>query len=77
LINCLDLPSSHFDRGLSFGMIALVTSCLRAVLQARDEVKLPFEVPQGLHERFSNPRVMSERGTERSSKNEEFVKAAC
>jgi hypothetical protein len=44
-------------------------------LQAREEVKLPFEVPKRLHERFQNPRVMSERGTERSSKNDEFVKS--
>ncbi|GAQ91665.1 hypothetical protein KFL_008290035 [Klebsormidium nitens] len=44
-------------------------------LEAREEVKLPFEVPKRLHERFQNPRVMSERGTERSSQNDEFVKA--
>ncbi|GAQ91961.1 hypothetical protein KFL_008920010, partial [Klebsormidium nitens] len=43
-------------------------------LEAREEVKLPFEVPERLHERFRNPRVMSARGTERSSTNDEFVK---
>ncbi|GAQ92441.1 hypothetical protein KFL_010140010 [Klebsormidium nitens] len=43
--------------------------------EAREEVKLPFKVPDRLHEGFRNPRVMSERGTERSSQNSEFVKA--
>ncbi|GAQ91659.1 hypothetical protein KFL_008280010, partial [Klebsormidium nitens] len=43
--------------------------------EARKEVKVPFQLPERLHEKFKNPRDMSERGTERSSKNEEFVKA--
>ncbi|GAQ93134.1 hypothetical protein KFL_013180020 [Klebsormidium nitens] len=65
VLSCIDPAHSWKD--------ALVTWL--KPLESREEVKLPFEVPERLHERFQNPRVMSERGTERSSKNEEFVKA--
>jgi hypothetical protein len=46
-----------------------------ALLQAREEVKLPFQVPEKLHLGYKNPRQMSEGGTERRSTNNEFIKA--
>ncbi|GAQ92245.1 hypothetical protein KFL_009560010, partial [Klebsormidium nitens] len=65
VLSCVDRSRSWKD--------ALVTWL--EPLEAREEVKVPFQLPERLHERYKNPRDMSERGTERSSKNEEFVKA--
>ncbi|GAQ86527.1 hypothetical protein KFL_002940130 [Klebsormidium nitens] len=44
-------------------------------LEAREEIKVPFQLPGNLHRKYKTPQQMTHEGTTRTPKNEAFVRA--